>query len=390
MRRHDQTTILAICTVAFFVTFFARMAISPVIPFISEDFSVTNTQIGIALSGMWLAYGLAQYPSGILGDRFGERTIVLLAVGGTTVMSFFLALSTVFAIFVVFVVVLGGFAGLHYSPATALLARTNDNLGRAVGVHMFGSPAAGLIAPIVAAWVAVRWGWRPAVATALIVGIPTYALIVWGVPKTSPRRPDESIRSRLAAGGGGDVLLRPAIAFTLLIAMLGTFVIQGLLSFLPMFLGEYHGYSATVAGIGFSAFFVLRAISQFLLGTISDTYGRDTAIAGAMAIGAIGLSSLVILSGDLVIAVAVGLSGFGMGFLAVIDPRFIEAMGEKEQGAGFGFVRTFYTVFGAAGSVAVGFLADTFGWDVSILVLSGMLAIATIALLVNRIFTLGY
>ncbi|TKX77174.1 MFS transporter, partial [Halorubrum sp. SD626R] len=84
-------TVLALCMLAFFVTYFARLAISPVVPFIVDDFAVSNTAIGAALSGMWLAYGVSQFPSGILADRFGERRVILVAVGGSAAMSALLA-----------------------------------------------------------------------------------------------------------------------------------------------------------------------------------------------------------------------------------------------------------------------------------------------------------
>lgn len=390
MRRYDRTTVLIACTAGFFVTYFARMAISPVIPFISEDFAVSNAAIGLALSGMWLAYGIAQYPSGILGDRYGEKRIVLLAVGGTTVAAVFLAVAPIFAVFVVFAIALGGMAGVHYSPATALLDRTTDNIGRAVGIHLLGAPIAGLIAPVAAAWVGVRFGWRPAVATAILVGIPTYAFVVWGVPNLTPHRPNESIRARVRHGAGMGAMVRPAILFTLAIAMLGTFVVQGLLSFLPTFFIEYHMYTATIAGIGFSAFFVVRAVAQLILGTVSDRYGRDLAIGAALLFGSMGLFGLVFGSSIAVIAIAVGLAGIGMGFFAVIDPRFIDALGEGEQGSEFGLIRTVYVVFGSAGSVCVGLLADLFGWDISFLVLAVMLGVAGLAVFINRGFGLGY
>lgn len=390
MERHDQTTVLIACTAGFFVTYFVRMAISPVVPFISDDFQVSNATIGLALTGMWLAYGLVQYPSGILGDRFGEKRVVLLAVGGSTVAAVFLTLSPVFGLFVLFVVGFGALAGLHYSPATTLLSRTHDNIGRAVGVHLLGSPVAGLIAPIMAAWIAVWFGWRLAIATAIIVGVPTYALIIWGVPDTAPQHPDEQMRTRLQEGAGLGVLARPTILFTLAITMLGTFVIQGLLSFLPTFLIEFRTFSPTVAGIGFSAFFVVRAVAQFALGSLSDMYGRDAAIILAMASGAGGLFAMVYAPAVAGIGIGLGLAGFGMGFFAVTDPRFLDALGAEEQGSGFGVVRTGYTVFGSAGSVGVGLLADLYGWDVSFTVLSAMLAAAGIAMIVNQLLDLGY
>lgn len=75
-----RDSVLTLCTFAFFVTMVGRLAISPVIPEIIETFSVSNAVVGFALTGMWLAYGLAQYPSGVLAERYGERKIILIAV----------------------------------------------------------------------------------------------------------------------------------------------------------------------------------------------------------------------------------------------------------------------------------------------------------------------
>lgn len=390
MRRHETSTILLACTAAFFVTFYARLAISPVVPFIAADFEVSNAIIGLSLTGMWLAYGIAQYPSGILGDRFGEKTVVLLAVSGTTIAVLLLAWSPYFVLFTVFVFALGGLAGLHYSPATNLLSRTFDNIGRAIGVHLLGAPVAGLTAPIIAAWIGVRYGWRPAIATAIIVGVPTYLLVARGIPRLEPRHPSDAMRSRFGGTEDLRVIIRPAIMFTLLISMLGTFVIQGLLSFLPTFLMEQRTLSPAIAGLGFSAFFVVRAIAQFLLGSISDIYGRDLAIAGAMLCGAIGVAGLVVAPTMIGIVLGLSLAGFGMGFFAVTDPRFLDNLADAEQGSGFGLIRTVYVVIGSAGSVSVGLMADVLGWDVSFLVLAGLLGAAFLAMIVNKSLGLGY
>jgi len=78
-------TALALCTLAFTATMVARLVISPLIPQIRAEFGVTNATVGLGLSGMWLAYALSQFPSGVLGDRYGERTVILAAVGATAV-----------------------------------------------------------------------------------------------------------------------------------------------------------------------------------------------------------------------------------------------------------------------------------------------------------------
>ncbi|PSQ18118.1 MFS transporter, partial [Halobacteriales archaeon QS_8_69_73] len=77
--------VLTLCTLAFTATMVARLAISPVVPDVTAAFSVSRSAVGLALTGMWAAYALAQFPSGVLADRVGERRIILAAVGTTAV-----------------------------------------------------------------------------------------------------------------------------------------------------------------------------------------------------------------------------------------------------------------------------------------------------------------
>jgi MFS family permease len=375
---------------AFFVTYFGRLAISPVVPLITEEFAITNTLVGIALTGMWLAYGVAQFPSGVLADRYGEKPIILLAVGGTTVMSLLLALSPLYGVFVLAAIALGGGAGLHYAVATTLLSRTFDDLGTAVGVHSLGGPLAGLTAPVAAAWIGVRYGWRPAVASTAVVGVVIFALFAWRIRPTEPRRPDEPLSNRLRPESLLELISRPTIAFPLVLAIAGTYVAQALLSFFPTFLVAFHGYTPTAAGVAFSVFFVFRGVSQILLGRASDTYGRDAAIAGAMLAGGLGIPLVVLGGGTATMAVGIALTSVSSGFFPAIDPRFIDALSAAERGAGFGLVRTVYTVVGASGSVGVGLTADLFGWAVAFGTLSLLLFGCFVALVGNRAFGLGY
>ncbi len=390
MRWRYRTTVLSLCVLGFFVTYFARMAISPVVPLIAADFAVSNTAIGVALSGMWLAYGLSQFPSGVLGDRFGEKSVILWAIGGSAVASLVLAASPAFALFVVSAVGLGAVAGLHYPVGTTLLSRTYDDLGRAIGIHTMGGPLAGLVAPVAAAWVAVRYGWRPAVGLTVLVAVPVFALFALRVRPTPPQRPEEPMRNRFDPSPLVALLSRPAIAFSLSIAMLGTFVVQGMLSFLPTFLIEHHGYSTPVAGAAFSAFFVVRATGQFLLGELSDYRGRDIAIGVSLFAGCAGTVVLVLAPADVAITAGVALVGLGASFFAALDPRFLDHLSPEERGTGFGLVRTAYTVVGSAGSLGVGLLADLFGWRVAFLVLGGLFAITIGTLVLNWALSLGY
>lgn len=132
------------------MTLFGRLATCLVISSITDEFGVSNTVIGASLTGMWLTYGLTQFPSGVLG----EWGIILVALGGTAVT--------------------------------------------------------GLITPVAVAWVGVTYGWRLATA----VEIPAFVLFALSVRPTEPRRPELPLRERFQLRSLLELLSRPMIAFT--------------------------------------------------------------------------------------------------------------------------------------------------------------------------------
>jgi predicted MFS family arabinose efflux permease len=68
MDRHSWE-LLGVTTAAFFVTMVARLAPSPIVPDIIDAFGVSKSAVGIALSGMWAAYALFQFPDARRSDR---------------------------------------------------------------------------------------------------------------------------------------------------------------------------------------------------------------------------------------------------------------------------------------------------------------------------------
>lgn len=383
MRWRYREIVLALCTASLFVTMAGRLAISPVVPDIAAEFSVSNAAIGAALTGMWIAYALSQFPSGVIADRIGERPVILASIGGTGIAAVVIALSPGFLAFVVGAVVLGAVAGLQYSVATSLLTRTYDEIGTAIGIHNGGAPLAGLVTPVVVAWVAVAAGWRAAVALAGIVAAPIFVLFYWRVRPTEPRRPDEPMRDRLDPGTIRELLTRRPIVFTGVIAVICDFTWQALASFLPTFFVEYHGYSATLAGVLFAAYFLAQGVLQVGVGVLADRLGRDATTAGCMVTGIAGLGALVLAPGLGTVVAGIVLLALAMGWSAAVFPRFMDLLSADEQGSGFGLIRTTYMIVAASGSVVVGSLADTFGWAVAFGFPTALLGVVCVLLAAN-------
>lgn len=364
---------LVLCTLAFTSTMVARLVISPVVPEISTTFSVSTGAVGLALTGMWAAYALSQFPSGVLSDRFGERRIILTALGLTASASTLLALAPTYPVFAVTAVVLGAGAGLHYSVATTFLARHFSQVGRAIGIHVTGGPLAGLIAPVAAAAVGTRYGWRSALLLGALTAVPVFALFWLRIEPTPPPRPDVRMRSRFELAPLRELLGRPEITATMILAFGGAFTWQATASFLPVFLVEHHGRSVASASLLFSAYFVVHGVTQPLLGVLSDRFGRERITAFAYGTGVVGYSILVVGTGVMVLA-AIPLVGVAMSWGAPVQSRFIDVLSSGERAAGFGLVRTVYMLLGALGSVVVGTLSDLAGWGVAFGALVGLLA----------------
>ncbi len=374
--------VLAACTLAFFATMAARLAISPVVPAISAEFAVSNGAIGAALTGMWMAYALAQFPSGLLGDRWGERRVVLTAVTGTALTSALLAVTPYYTLFFAGAVALGTMAGLHYSAATSLLTRTFRQTGAAIGIHSAGGPLAGILTPVAAGMLGATLGWRYAVAVGAMVAVPTALLFITAVKSTPPTRPDTAVRDRLKVRPLAELLGRPPILWTGILSLLGAFVWQATASFLPTFLVEHHGYTEAMAGVFFSAYFAVQGAGQPLIGGLSDRMGRYPAAVLATTVGAVGYVVFVVGSGVWMLALATFCAGIAMSWGAALLPKFMDHLSAEERGAGFGLIRTSYMVLGATGSVTTGVAADLFGWEVAFAGLAVLLAGMSIAMMI--------
>lgn len=382
-------TVLVLAVFGNFTQLGARIVVSPVVPQIIDAFDTSKSVIGLVLTVMWGIYALTQFPSGLLGDRYGERAIMLVSFGMIAVASVLLALAPSLFLFGAIAALLGIGAGLYFSVASSLLSKLFENQGQALGFHTAGGAIAGLFVPVIVAHLSLRYGWRVAILLGAVFAIPIAVLVAWRVRSTPPNRPDESPLGRVDLSLLSLILSRPPLVYTILLAVIGVFAFQAFSSFFPTFLIEYRGLSTGQASLAFGVVFLLSAVSQPTMGHVSDMVDRDSAIAASMIIGIVGFT-LLLLTSDLVgIVVGVGVLGIGMSWAGVIQARFMDHLPEDVRNTGFGLVRTVYMVIGAFGSVITGTLADVAGWLVAFGVVAGFLLIGVGALLANRVFKLG-
>ena len=384
-----RNTVLALVVLANFGQMSSRLVISPLVPDVLDTFRTTTTVVGLALTGMWGTYALAQFPSGLLSARFGERRVIVVSLSLMTLGSLSLSASPSLAFFALAVLFLGAGTGLYFASAANLLSKLFENRGQAIGFTTAAGSVAGLVAPVVGAYVGTRYGWRVAGLLGAAFAVPLLALFVLRVRPTEPDRPDQPIRSRLDRRLIADLLTTPAVVYTVLLAGVGTFTFQSVTSFFPTYLEEQQQLSTQYAGLLFGFLFLLSALAQPVTGRLSDRVGRDVVIAGTMLVAATGFGLLLTDAVDVGLLGAVALLGAGLSWFPVVLSRLMDVLPDADRSMGFGLVRTVYMLFGALGSVVTGTVADAVGWTAAYTVVVGLLGACVVAIAANRTLRLG-
>lgn len=381
MNRSYRRTVLTACVLAYFGTRITQLVVSPLVPAITVAFDVSAGAIGFALTAMWAGYALVQLPSSLFGDRFGERPVILLALGLTVAASLALALAQTYPIFLTVIAVLGMGVGLYYDAGTALLAREFDELGRAVGVHRTGGQIAGFVAPPFAAAAGGRFGWRSAILLSALVPIVVFALVADRVRASDPVRRELPLRNRLSPTTLYAVVGRSNVAFVMSLATLGEFVNVATISFLPVFLVEVHDQSIGTASLLFSMYFVVVTATHPLTGWLSDARSRPAAAALIVTAGVVGYAALVTAPALGFVVVGLFLVGFATTWSTAVQSLLLDLLDTEERGLGFGTVRTVYVLLGSLGSAVTGVVADFGGWELAFGSLGFVLVLVLCALL---------
>lgn len=387
--RHRHT-VLTLTTTSFVCTMFARVILSPLIPRIMDDFSVSRGAIGLALTGMWAIFALMQFPSGVLSERFGERRIVLAALGFTALGSLLVALAPSYLLFALLILFVGIGAGLFMPAAASLLTKLfPGSTGRALGVNTMGSPIGGLVGPVVATVFAVNYGWRAAPAISAALAATVFLLFAWRVDPVDPERPEAAVRERFQVSILREFLTRPPLVFTTVIATIGFFAYQSFTSFFPTFLVQYGEFTEGSAGVIFGLAFGLAIVGAPLLGWLSDTLSRDAVLAVGFLGGAGGIA--VFLGSSALPATVVGtvLLAAGISWPGVMNSRFMDQLVDDERGAGFGLVRMVLLLVSSLGSALTGILADAFSWPVAYGLIVALFVVAVVMMAANRALGLG-
>ena len=190
--------IIGLLAVISAVTYLDRLNLSIAGKYIQDEYGMTPQTMGFILSAFVWGYVLSQIVGGWLGDRYGPRAVLTLAIlwwsafTAATAIAPRLPLTAWFGLPVSFVVV-RFMVGLGEAPtfpnANKVVAHWMGPAHRALGISLpfVGIGVGGSVTPVLIAWLMQRWGWR---ATFYVCGMLGVAVaLAWNQYATD--RPEQ-------------------------------------------------------------------------------------------------------------------------------------------------------------------------------------------------------
>jgi len=284
-------TIVLLALLVDMMSYIDRVCISVAAPAIEDQFALSKSEMGMVFSIFSLAYFLGQTPWGMAADRFGARWIV---TGAILWWSGFTALTAVAWSYASLLVIrfLFGAVEAALSPAIAsAFSRWVPVAERstAFGAFLSGGRIGGAIAPPIAAFLLLRYGWQTMFVTFAAVGVVWAVLWQWWYrnrPGEHPRINQaelEQIEAGVALEGpaadetpGPWKLLRgsPRLVLLLGVAFGYTVMWQFYITWFPTYLLEARGFALETASFIAGLPFLFGVAANWIGGLLTDALCR--------------------------------------------------------------------------------------------------------------------
>jgi ACS family glucarate transporter-like MFS transporter len=394
------------------VTYIDRVNISVAGKEMMPALGLSTVQMGTIFSAFVLGYALFQLPGGWLGDRWGSRRVLTLALlwwslftvltaeAGRLFFSSFLGIVGSF-ILIRFLIGVGEAAALPNFNRTVAnwLAPTERGLGMGVSIGGIGLGSA--VTPPIVAWLMIHYGWKSAFYLTGGIGLAVAAawyLCARDSPREHPRvnqselawitRPPAASQPVMSSPPPPlrDILKMPAVWFlTLSYTMLG-YIAYIYLSWFFLYLVNIRHFTVLQGSFWAAAPFLAMAVCCPLGGWLSDAvttrYGRRRGRSGIGGIGMLLTAGLIYrgaVADDPYTAIVWLSLGAGMLY-ATVGAYWASTidLSHHHSGALSGFMNMGANLGGTISPTLTPLIGDAWGWPTALTVAAGVACVGSL------------
>lgn len=373
--------------------------------------------LGLALSGVSVAYGLSKFLMGNVSDRSNARTFlsVGLLLSACTMIAMGVIPMATSSILIMFVMLFinGWFQGMGWPPCGRVMVHWFSTKERGTKMSVWNvahNIGGGLVGPVAIAAIAIFGDWETKLyfpgMVALLFAFVAY-LLIRDTPQSCGLPPIEKFRNDYPVDYSAeqekefsarqiffDYVFNNRVLWYIAFANAFVYLVRyGILDWAPTYLEEAKGFSVEETGWAYFAYEYAGIPGTLLCGWISDKVFRGRRAPAIIIYMFLVLAAVIIYwknpPGNIVIdnmaLIAIGFLIYGPVML--IGVQALDLVPKKAAGTAAGLTGLFGYLGGALfANIAIGYVVDTWGWDggFEVLVAACVLSILFTALTWNR------
>ena len=354
----------------------------------------SKAELGMAMTGLSLAYGLSKFIMGSVSDRSNPRWFMalglLLSCGVTALFGFVPAIYGSLALMVALQALNGWFNGMGWPPCGKTMVHwwSTKERGLTVGSWNVAHNIGGAAIAVFATWAVGYYGdWHATFYFNAIIAAGV-ALVIMLLLRDTPQScglppieqykndypPDYSATHERTLGFKEiffDYVLNNKFLWLIAIANAFVYFVRfGVVNWIPTYLQTAKGFSFKESGLAWTAFELAGIPGTILCGLISDKIFKGRRAPATILFMALTLAGIVVYAlngkGPLWIDVAalIAIGFFIYGPIMLIGLHALDLVPKKAAGTAAGFTGFFGYAFGSAiAGTGVGWIADHWGWN---------------------------
>jgi ACS family glucarate transporter-like MFS transporter len=283
--------VLLLVYLAAFITYLDRVCLSVAAPAMQADLRISQVQFGWVFTVFYIAYAIFEMPTAWLGDRWGQKRMLVRIVGCWSLFTILTGMMRSFVTTLITRFVFGAAEAGAFPTLSRALSRwfPIHERGRANGVMWMGARSGGAFAPPIAVALMGWFGWRGAFAIFGAVGL-VWCAVCWFWYRNDPAD-HKSVNTAeleiISTGAAPPPKPAESVPWRILLlnrTMLGLFCsyfasgfgFQFFVTWLPTYFMREHGLSLQKSGLFAALPLAAGAVGCVMGGLIADFITRRT------------------------------------------------------------------------------------------------------------------
>ncbi len=382
--RKKVNQIMFVFACCYMVSYITRINFGAVILEMATETGIAKSLLSLSVTGSFITYGTGQIISGICGDKFSPKKLLLFGLGVTTLMNLLIPLCSN-AYYMLGVWCINGFAqAFMWPPMVRMMAIlfSPEDYNRSIVRVNWGASIGTILVYLLAPLLISLFSWRAMFVFSAICGI----VMMFAWQKTCPTVSNDAVFAKPKATSGGiSGLFSPLLLIIMLSIVLMGMLRDGVTTWMPTYISETCNLGNKISiltGVILPIFTIISTnVSERLY---TKKFSNPVLCSGVIfGIGSVASLVLYFLSGKNIAVLSVlftalltgSMHGVNLILIGMIPPYFSKS---GNVSTASGILNSCVYIGSAISTYGIAVLSENMGWEKTLLVWFVIAALGTV------------